>query len=130
MGFAGFVKSAIHRFREAGKTENEIAGILEEAAEKSTVNREVLQGKEAETVFEPCQNMRDSADALIDAFKAAGITTEQVQEAFKRMREATGTAARRQTNNWRKMHGLPMRRKQNRRSSKAWKEKKSNLPFR
>lgn len=69
----GILKGIIDRFRAMGKTEKEISGIIETAADKATANPDVTKPeKQREPEMENRKN----------------------------------------TNNWRKMHGLPMRRKQ------------------
>lgn len=128
MGFIGFVKTVICRLRAAGKTENEISGILEDAAEKSTVNREVEKEREPETALEPRHKHRDSIDSLCYAMAAAGITAEEAEKALERMRASAAAKPRHETNNWRRMHEIPMRRKQKREDIAAWKRKKNRQP--
>lgn len=41
-----------------------------------------------------------------------GVTAEQVKTAIMKMCDSQRYTNRQNTNNWRKMHGLPMRRKQ------------------
>ena len=65
MGIMSIVKNVIEHFRKAGKTENEISGMIEQA----------------KTAILKMSSLRDAEN-------------------------------RKNTNNWRKMHGLPMRRKQ------------------
>lgn len=127
MGFIQFVKTAICHLRAAGKTENEISGILEDAAEKSTVNREVIKRREPETALEPRHKHGDSMDSLCYAMAAAGITAEEAIKALERMR-AVAAKPRHETNNWRRMHGIPMRRKQKKEDIAAWKRKKNRQP--
>lgn len=127
MGFIQFVKSAICRLRAAGKDESEIAGILEDAAEKSTVNREAIKEREPETALKPHYKHRDSMDSLCYAMAAVGITAEEAVAALERMRETTAATPTHETNNWRKMHGLPMKRKR-KEGIKAWKRKKNRQP--
>lgn len=84
-------------------------------------------------VYEKASNMaiasRDDMDAILcAAAKRAEESAETVSEALDRLAEEAGrahdcavcfkTLHRRSTNNWRKMHGLPMRRKM--RSGKKW----------
>ena len=38
MGIMSIVKNVIEHFRKAGKTENEISGMIEQAADRATVN--------------------------------------------------------------------------------------------
>lgn len=47
---------------------------------------------------------------VIEHFR--GVTAEQVKTAIMKMCDSQRCTNRQNTNNWRKMHGLPMRRKQ------------------
>lgn len=109
MGFINAVKGIIAKFRAAGKSEKEISGIIETAAEKATVNRGHLKKDEFP---KPEIKVESSTEAFRRAILELGITTEQAKEAICKMGHAKGREERRNTNNWRKMHGLPMRRKQ------------------
>lgn len=126
MGFIQFMKAAIKRLRAAGKTENEIAGILKNAAEKSTVNSEVVKEREPETALEPRYAHNDSIDSFCYALAAAGINAKEVLTALEAMRAGTRTKPRSEKNNWRRMHGLTMRRKCNRRSLRHGKRKRTD----
>lgn len=125
MGFIQFVKSAICRLRAAGKTEKEISGILEDAAEKSTVNRETTKDREPETALKP-NNKSNYSDSLWYAIAETGITAEEAAKALGRMRAAAAAKPRHEANNWRRMHGIPMRRKQKRRTSRHGKGKRTD----
>lgn len=46
MGIMSIVKNVIEHFRKAGKTENEISGMIEQAADRATVNKGVTEKKE------------------------------------------------------------------------------------
>lgn len=41
----GILKGIIDRFRAMGKTENEISGMIEQAADRATVNKGVTEKK-------------------------------------------------------------------------------------
>lgn len=43
MGIMSIVKSVIEHFRKAGKTEKEISNMIEQAADKATVNKGIAQ---------------------------------------------------------------------------------------
>jgi hypothetical protein len=43
MGIMSIVKNVIEHFRKAGKTENEISGMIEQAADRATVNKGVAE---------------------------------------------------------------------------------------
>lgn len=109
MGFINVVKGIIAKFKAAGKTENEISEIIEEAAEKASVNKEVLNKRQYE---KPEIKTESSIEAFRREILRLGITAEQAAEAIRRMGRSKGREERKNTNNWRKMHGLPMRRKQ------------------
>lgn len=126
MGFAQFMKTAICRLQAAGKTKSEISGILEDAAERSTVNRGVIKEREPETALEPRNKQGDSLDSLCYAMAEAGITVEEAEKALERMRAAETKKPKHETNNWRRMHGIPMRRKQKRRTSRHGKGKRTD----
>ena len=96
MGFINTVKGIIAKFRAAGKSENEISGIIEKAAEKATVNRGHLKKDEF-----PKQEIKveSSTGAFRKAILELGITTEQATEAICKMGHAKGREKRRNTNN-------------------------------
>ena len=79
----GILKGIIDRFRAMGKTEYEILGIDEATAE-----------------------------AFVEAVLQTGVTMKQAKTAILKMSSSRNAENRKNTNNWRKMHGLPMRRKQ------------------
>lgn len=79
----GILKGIIDRFRAMGKTEKEISGIIETTAE-----------------------------AFVEAVLQMGTTLQQAKTAILKMSSSRDAENRKNTNNWRKMHGLPMRRKQ------------------
>jgi len=43
MGIMSIVKNVIEHFRKAGKTENEISDMIEQAADRATVNKGVTE---------------------------------------------------------------------------------------
>lgn len=82
MGWIEKAKSIICGLKTSGKSEKEVEQIVQEAADKATVGGE------------PKSKRQDAVDALTYAVAA--------QARYE---------ARTESNNWRKMHGLPMRRK-------------------
>ena len=94
----GILKGIIDRFRAMGKSEKEISGIIETAADKATVNPDVTK---PEKPREPEIKIETTAEAFVEA-KTAILKMSSLRDAENR----------KNTNNWRKMHGLPMRRKQ------------------
>lgn len=111
MGIMNAVKGIIDRLRAAGKTENKISGIISEASEKATVNRAINTKKEYET---PEITVTTSTERLQKALKAAGITMDDAKRAMTGFGQKRETPTRQETNNWRRMHGLPMRRRKKR----------------
>lgn len=113
MGVLKAIYDVIQKMRAAGKSENEISGIIAEASEKATVkNPEIGKIPKIETVKQP--------KTLKEALSERGISTEDAVRAFERINQASERKIRKTSNNWRKMHGLPMRRrKRNGRRRKA-----------
>ena len=105
MGIMSIVKNVIEHFRKAGKTENEISDMIEQAA----VNKGVTEKKEYKR---PEIKVETSAEQFVEAVMQTGVTAEQVKTAIMKMCDSQRCTNRQNTNNWRKMHGLPMRRKQ------------------
>ena len=105
----GILKGIIDRFRAMGKTENEISGIIKTAAEKATANPEVAKTKKPK---KPEIKVETTAKVFIEEVLQTGVTMEQAKTAILKMSGSRNARNRKDTNNWRKMHGLPMRRKQ------------------
>lgn len=105
----GMLKGIIDRFRAMGKTENEISSIVEAAADKATVNPDVAKNENPQ---KPEIKVETSAEQFVEAVMQTGVTAEQVKTAIMKMSSSRNAENRKNTNNWRKMHGLPMRRKQ------------------
>lgn len=104
----GILKGIIDRFRAMGKTENEISSIVEAAADKATVNPDVTKNENPQ---KPEIKVEITAEAFVEAVLQIGVTMKQAKTAILKM-SSSRNADRKNTNNWRKMHGLPMRRKQ------------------
>ena len=109
MGIMSIVKNVIEHFRKAGKTENEISGMIEQAADRATVNKGVTEKKEYKR---PEIKVETSAEQFVEAVMQTGTTLQQAKTAILKMSSLRDAENRKNTNNWRKMHGLPMRRKQ------------------
>lgn len=105
----GVLKGIIDRFRAMGKTEKEISGIIETAADKATANPDVTK---PEKQREPEIKIETTAEAFVEAVLRTGTTLQQAKTAILKMSSLRDAGNRKNTNNWRKMHGLPMRRKQ------------------
>lgn len=94
MGFVEKVKNVISKLRAAGKTEKEVSEIIEQAAEAATVlKKDGISGA--------------SGENLQDALLKVGISAKEALTAFESIYRL-----RRQekSNNWRKYHGLPLKR--------------------
>lgn len=109
MGIMSIVKNVIEHFRKAGKTEKEISGMIEQAADRATVNKGVTEKKEYKR---PEIKVETSAEQFVEAVLQMGTTLQQAKTAILKMSSSRDAENRKNTNNWRKMHGLPMRRKQ------------------
>ena len=109
MGIMSIVKNVIEHFRKAGKTENEISDMIEQAADRATVNKGVTEKKEYKR---PEIKVETTAEAFVEAVLRTGVTMKQAKTAILKMSSSRNAENRKNTNNWRKMHGLPMRRKQ------------------
>ena len=105
----GILKGIIDRFRAMGKTENEISSIVEAAADKATVNPDVTKNEDPQ---KPGIKVATTAEAFAEAVLQTGVTMKQAKTAILKMSSSRNAENRKNTNNWRKMHGLPMRRKQ------------------
>ena len=70
MGIMSIVKNVIEHFRKAGKTENEISGMIEQAADRATVNKGVTEKKEYKR---PEIKVETSAEQFVEAVMQTGI---------------------------------------------------------
>lgn len=83
----GILKGIIDRFRAMGKTEKEISGIIETAADKATVNPDVTKPEKQK---EPEMKIETTAEAFVEAVLQMGTTLQQAKngnfenEQFKR----------------------------------------------
>lgn len=112
MGWIEKVKSIIERLRKSGKSEKEIETIVQQASDKATVTQTVEHvGEAIRMMNEGAKQARDVMDAFLYAAKAMSVYN-----------------ARKNTNNWRRMHGLPMRRKVNRRKRRERGKRADNHP--
>lgn len=119
------VKGIIGRLRRNGKSEPEIEEIVQRAAEKATVTQGMVRSQaETATMFRAPSELLTSPEfeqqylffakaageamrRIIDKIREAGMTAEQVAVALRMMHGSR----QQESNNWRKLHGLPMRRK-------------------
>lgn len=101
MGFVEKVKNVISKLRAAGKTEKEVSEIIEQAAEAATVL------KKTESPEHPEKIKAAGGENLQDALLKVGISAKEALTAFESIYRL-----RRQekSNNWRKYHGLPLKR--------------------
>lgn len=91
----------ISKLRAAGKTEKEVSEIIEQAAEAATVL------KKTESPEHPEKIKAAGGENLQDALLKVGISAKEALTAFESIYRL-----RRQekSNNWRKYHGLPLKR--------------------
>lgn len=105
MGWVEKVKNIICGLKASGKSEKEIEQIVQQAADKATIKAARESDELARISVELSKATgtfaRDATDALIYAMQVIRVDSIRQQ--------------RQQANNWRKMHGLPMRRKGKRR---------------
>lgn len=109
MEFAEKVKSIISKLRAAGKTEKEVSEIIKQAADAATVT------KKPEINQIPEMRIRADTESLQNALKRVGISAKEalsVCEALYKVGEPE------HSNNWRKYHGLPLKRRGGKRSGK------------
>ena len=101
MGFVEKVKNVISKLRAEGKTEKEVSEIIEQAAEAATVL------KKTESPEHPEKIKAAGGENLQDALLKVGISAKEALTAFESIYRL-----RRQekSNNWRKYHGLPLKR--------------------
>lgn len=143
MGFVDALKGVLAKVRAMGKTEKDILNAVENAAEKATVNREALRAMiepaerkfetEAERVSEKLREVNEQAAKTFENFAHA------VKEGAKGVNDFAEAMAyaiiaqqryekRKNTNNWRRMHGMPMKREVNRRKSCERRKRADNHP--
>ena len=112
MGWIEKVKEIIAGLRGKGKNEQEIETIVQQASDKATVTQAVDRvGEAIRMMEESATNARDVMDAFVEAVRAMSVYD-----------------SRKNTNNWRRMHGLPMRRKVNRRKRRERGKRADNHP--
>lgn len=118
MGWIEKIKDIIGGLRASGKNEKEIEDIVQQAADKATVAGVFRVPEKLLTAPEYEQQYQIFAKAAGEAMKRlkekineAGMTAGQVAATIRKMY----SVRQQESNNWRKMHGLPMRRKGKRR---------------
>lgn len=84
MGIMSIVKSVIEHFRKAGKTEKEISSMIEQAADKATVNKGITEKKEYK---KPEIKAKTTAEQFVEAVMQTGVTAEQVKTATPLMED-------------------------------------------
>lgn len=101
MGFVEKVKNFVSKLRAAGKTEKEVQKIIEQAAETATVVRN------AEIKKIPEIRIGADTEKLQNALKRVGISAK---EALTALESVYRPRRQEKSNNWRKYHGLPLKR--------------------
>ena len=101
MGFAEKAKNLISSLRAIGKADKEIIKIIKQAAEKATVLKK--------TGFpeHPEESKAAGGESLQDALSKAGISA---REALNALESIYRPRRQEKSNNWRKYHGLPLKR--------------------
>ena len=124
MGFVDALKGVLAKVRAMGKTEKDILNAVENAAEKATVNREALRA-----MIEPATKTREErqkprvvfeqGDILVIARDTPKGTKYYMDQKTHKiwLKVMCKIMYEKKTNNWRRMHGLPMKREVNRRKS-------------
>lgn len=91
MGIMSIVKSVIEHFRKAGKTEKEISNMIEQAADKATVNKGIAEKKEYK---KPEIKAKTTAEQFVEAVmqtgghSGAGKNGNYENERFTRMHKS------------------------------------------
>lgn len=101
MGFVEKVKNIVSKLRAAGKTEKEVQKIIKQAAETATVL------KKPESPEYPEESKEAGGESLQDALSKAGISA---REALTALESIYRPRRQEKSNNWRKYHGLPLKR--------------------
>lgn len=109
MKFTEKVKNIISKLRAAGKTEKEVSEIIKQATDAATVT------KKPEIKQIPEIRIRADTENLQDALKRVGISAKEAISAFEALCKA-GEPER--SNNWRKYHSLPLKRRGAKRSGR------------
>lgn len=119
------VKGIIGRLRRNGKTEPEIEEIVQQAADKATVTQEMERSQaEVATMFRAPSELLTSPEFEQQYLFFAKVAGEEMRRIIDKIREAEQaeeqvaaaprmlhSSRQQESNNWRKLHGLPMRRK-------------------
>ena len=96
-------KEIIDKMRAVGKGREKIEKAFEDAAVKNINTMPLMQYIKERSESKPI-SLGDAAAGLAHAFGAFGL----LMEGF---RESINDAGEGKTNNWRKMHGLPLKRR-------------------
>ncbi len=91
------------------KRKKRFRALLRRQQSKATANPDVTK---PEKQREPEIKIETTAEAFVEAVLRMGTTLQQAKTAILKMSSLRDAENRKNTNNWRKMHGLPMRRKQ------------------
>ena len=102
MKFVEKVKSIISKLRAEGKTEKEVSEIIKRAADAATVI------KKPEIKQIPEIRSRADTENLQNALLRVGIS---VKEAIQALQTLYKVGEPERSNNWRKYHGLPLKRR-------------------
>lgn len=78
----GILKGIIDRFRAMGKSEKEISGIIETAADKATANPDVTKPEKPK---KPEIKIETTAEAFVEVVLRTGTTLQQAKTAILKM---------------------------------------------
>ncbi|MDO4331800.1 MAG: hypothetical protein Q4C58_03845 [Eubacteriales bacterium] len=113
MEFIKKVKDIISKLQAAGKAENEVSEIIKRAAEAATVTRKPDISQIPEI------RIRADTENLQNALMRVGISAQEALSAFEALYKVRKLE---RSNNWRKYHGLPPKRRTG--GKKKWKQKR------
>ena len=105
----GILKGIIDRFRAMGKSEKRDFEHYRDGSRQSDRKSGCHETGKTE---KPEIKIETTAEAFVEAVLRIGTTLQQAKTAILKMSSLRDAKNRKNTNNWRKMHGLPMRRKQ------------------
>lgn len=115
MGWISRVKDIIDRLRESGKSEDEVKEIVMQESDKATVAVAFGMPEVLLTTQECVQQYEYFASAAGEGMRRLADEIRNAMEQAAAAFRMTHGIRQKESNNWRKMHGLPMRRKGRRR---------------
>lgn len=95
-----------------GRWENQKKRFRALSRRQQTKRPQIPDVTKPEKPKKPEIKIETTAEAFVEAVLRTGTTLQQAKTAILKMSSLRDAKNRKNTNNWRKMHGLPMRRKQ------------------